>query len=85
MKNNNATALYTAYLVTDPTGDRFLNRRVYSGRIRGVWSPIEQSFIFRSASRAQSCASNINRRSASGREYARVVPVLLERRRPTRA
>lgn len=75
------TNLYTAYLVTNLDGT-FLNRRVYSGRIRGVWSPIESAHIFRSAARAQSCAGNINRRSRSGREYATVTPVLLQRRNP---
>lgn len=83
MKNSNRTHLYTAYLVTNPDGT-YLNRRVYTGRARGVWSPIEDSFIFRSAASAQSCASNINRRSRSGREYATVTPVLLERRAPKR-
>lgn len=78
------THLYTAYLVTNPDGT-FLNRRVYSGRIRGVWSEIGSAHIFRSVAQAQSCAGNINRRSRSGREYARVTPVLLERRAPKRA
>lgn len=75
------THLYTAYLVTNPAGGA-LNRRVYSGRVRGVWSPIESAHIFHSAAAAQSCAGNINRRSRSGREYARVTPVLLQRRTP---
>lgn len=78
------THLYTAYLVTSLDGT-FLNRRVYSGRIRGVWSPIESAHIFRSSRRAADCARDINRRSASGRQYASVTPVLLQRRAPKRA
>ena len=40
MSKNAARTLgktYTAFIVRDSNGRRFLNRKVYSGRVRGIW------------------------------------------------
>ena len=68
MSNNNHTQdnLYTAYIVRDENSRRFLNRPTYSGRVRGVWDTIENSAIFYTREKAQSCASNINARRPEG-------------------
>jgi hypothetical protein len=80
-KNNINTSNYvTAYIVRDENSRRFLTRPTYSGRVRGVWGKIEESNIFFSRRRAQSCASNINSRRPEGSAYyAQVRPVLLQR------
>jgi len=58
--------LYTAYIVRDNNSRRFLNTRTYSGRSRGVWGTIDESEIFYTREKAQSCASNINARRPPG-------------------
>ena len=70
---------YTAYLVANRSGRTFLNRPVYTGRKSGVWSPLQDSFVFRSKSAAAKCAYDVNRRSDSDEPFAFVVPVQLER------
>lgn len=81
MSNNNGK-FYTAYLVREANSRRFLNRRTYSGRLRGVWSKSEDAFIFYDRQKAQSCASNINARRPDNASsyYAQVVPVILRGR-----
>jgi hypothetical protein len=68
MSNTNITQgkLYTAYVVRDSNSRRFLNQPAYSGRVRGVWGTINESEIFYTRERAQSCASNINARRPEG-------------------
>lgn len=63
MKQNATTnSTYTAYLVRDTNARRYLNKKVYSGRVPGIWGKMGESQIFYTAAQAQSCASNINRR-----------------------
>ncbi len=66
--NNNRTQgkLYTAFIVRDENSRRFLNKRTYSGRVRGIWDSIGDSHIFYTREQAQSCASNINARRPEG-------------------
>lgn len=66
--NNNRTQgkLYTAFVVRDENSRRFLNQRAYSGRIRGLWDTIGDSYVFYTREKAQSCASNINSRRPEG-------------------
>ena len=79
--NQPLSNFYTAYVVRDANTNRFLNRRVYSGRIRGVWGPMESAQVFYSAAKASSCASNINARRPEGSAFkAGIRPVLLQRR-----
>jgi hypothetical protein len=68
MSNSNRTQgkLYTAYIVRDENSRRFLNRRTYSGRVRGIWNTIDSSEVFYTREQAQSCASNINARRPEG-------------------
>lgn len=68
MLNSNRTLgkLYTAFIVRDENARRFLNKRVYSGRVRGIWDTLGNSAVFYSRERAQSCASNINARRPDG-------------------
>jgi hypothetical protein len=77
---------YTAYLVRDTNGRRYLNRKVYSGRIRGVWGKMGDSHIFNTAAQAQSCASNINNRRPYGYSAynAQVVEIQMQRREPVK-
>ena len=83
MKN---TTTYTAYIVRDAFTRRFLNRKAYSGRVRGIWDTISEAEIFYNRDKAQSCASNINaRRDADQSLYAQVRPVKIERRMPRRS
>jgi len=78
MKN---TTTYTAYIVRDAFTRRFLNRKAYSGRVRGIWNTIGEAQIFYSREKAQSCASNINaRRDDDQSLYAQVRPVQIHRR-----
>ena len=72
---------FTAYIVREANSGKFLNRRAYSGRLRGIWSNKAESHIFYSRAKAASCASNINHRRPDGLSsyYAQVMPVLFER------
>jgi hypothetical protein len=83
MKNSNT---YTAFIVRDATTRRFLNRKVYTGRVRGVWNTIGEAQIFYSRQKAQSCASNINSRTPEGGSatFAQVREIELNRRTPAR-
>jgi len=74
--------LYTAYIVRDANGRRFLNRKIYTGRQPGIWGRIGESEIFYKEAQARSCASNINRRRPSERSayFAEVVPIKLRGR-----
>lgn len=78
---------YTAYLVRDTNARRYLNRKVYSGRVRGIWGKMGESHIFNTAAQAQSCASNINNRRPDGRSAynAQVVEIQMIRRSSRRA
>jgi hypothetical protein len=83
MKNSNT---YTAFIVRDATTRRFLNRKVYTGRARGVWDKIGEAQIFYNRQKAQSCASNINARRPTGGSsvFAEVREIELMRRSPQR-
>lgn len=82
MKNSNT---YTAYIVRDANTRRFLNRKVYTGRARGIWDTIDGAQIFYSREKAQSCASNINaRRPEDSSFFAQVREIELTRRSPRR-
>lgn len=83
MKNSNT---YTAFVVRDANTRRFLNRKVYTGRIRGVWDEAGFAQIFYSRKKAQSCASNINARRPKGDSafFAQVREIELTRRSPRR-
>ena len=75
--------LYTAFLVRDVAGRRFLNQKVYTGRRAGIWGRMGDARIFYTEAQAQSCASNINRRRPTNRVssyYAEVVPIKLRGR-----
>jgi hypothetical protein len=74
--------VYTAYIVRDSNSRRFLNRKVYTGRQRGIWGLQGDAHIFYQKAQAQSCASNINRRHDRGFSafFAEVVPVKLRGR-----
>lgn len=74
--------LYTAYIVRDSNSRRFLNRKVYTGRQRGIWGLQGEAQIFYTEAQAQSCASNINRRRPDGYSayQAEVVPVKMRGR-----
>ena len=58
--------LYTAFIVRDSNSRRFLNRKVYTGRQRGIWGLQGDAQIFYAQAQAQSCASNINARRPEG-------------------
>lgn len=81
MSNSNGK-FYTAYLVRDGNSRRFLNKRTYSGRVRGVWGLTQDAVIFYDRRKAQSCASNINDRRPEGASsyYAQVVPMIFQGR-----
>lgn len=74
---------YTAYVVRS-WNRRFLNQRTYTGRTQNMWGAIGESFIFRSAARAQAAASSINKRPKArvnaDPQNAHVVEILLPRR-----
>jgi hypothetical protein len=74
--------LYTAYIVRDSNSRRFLNRKVYTGRQRGIWGRQSDAQIFYTEAQAQSCASNINSRRPEGYSAynAQVVPIELRGR-----
>jgi len=84
MTSNTNTNTYTAYIVRDVNSRRFLNRKVYTGRARGVWNTIAESQIFSTREKAQSCASNINARPPEGGSatFAQVREIQLNRRSP---
>ena len=69
--------IYTAYIVRDSNSRRFLNRKVYTGRARGIWGLQGDAEVFYQEAQAQSCASNINRRRPEGYSayQAEVIPV----------
>ena len=74
--------VYTAYIVRDNNSRRFLNRKVYSGRVRGIWGRQDDAQIFYTEAQAQSCAGNINRRRPEGYSafFAEVIPVKMRGR-----
>ncbi len=74
--------MYTAYIVRDSNSRRFLNRKVYSGRVKGVWGALGDAEIFYDAKTAGSCAGNINHRRPDNFSafYAEVLPVKLRGR-----
>lgn len=74
--------VYTAFIVRDSNSRRFLNRKVYTGRARGIWGRQDEAQIFYQEAQAQSCASNINRRRPEGYSafFAEVVPVKMRGR-----
>lgn len=86
--NYNTHHYYTAYVVRSWNG-QFLNQRTYTGRTKNMWGKIGESFVFRSAKRAQCCASSINKRPKDRRnadpQNATVTTILLPRRNPRRA
>ena len=70
----------TVYIVRDGVNRRFLNQRAYSGRICGIWGRLDESHIFYTKAKAQSCASNINARPSVLRNLsARVVRMRIDR------
>lgn len=83
MKNTTTTNnTYTAFLVRDTNARRYLNQKVYSGRVPGIWGKMGESHIFYTEAQAQNCASNINRRRPArySAYNAVVVPVEIRRR-----
>ena len=81
-KNRTLGKLYTAYIVRDENSRRFLNTRTYTGRTRGIWDTIDNSEVFYTREKAQSCASNINSRRPDGRSayFAQVREIKLRGR-----
>ena len=82
-KTNRTTGkLYTAYIVRDAIGRRFLNRKIYTGRQPGIWGKMEAANVFYSVEQAQACASNINNRRPDrySAYFAEVVPVKMRGR-----
>lgn len=71
-----------AFVVRDNNRRTFLNRRVYSGRIQGIWGRINEAAVFNSIEEAQSCASNINARRPDGYSayQAQVYPITIRGR-----
>lgn len=71
-----------AYVVRDSNRRTFLNRRVYSGRIQGIWGRINEAAVFNNLEEAQSCASNINARRPDGYSayQAQVYPIAIRGR-----
>lgn len=75
--------LYTAYIVRDANGRRFLNQKIYTGRQPGIWGRMDEAQVFYTEASAKSCASNINRRRPTNRYsayVAEVVPIKLRGR-----
>jgi hypothetical protein len=87
MPDYSNTHYYTAYVVRSWNA-KFLNQRTYTGRTPNMWGPIGESFIFRSAKRAQCAASSINKRPKdrvnADPQNATVETILLPRRNPIR-
>ena len=83
--NTNRTPgqFYTAYIVRDANSRKFLNRRVYTGRAKGIWGKIAESNIFYDERSAEMCAKDINRRrpSAYSAYFAEVRPISIMARR----
>jgi hypothetical protein len=75
-----------AYVVRDSNRRTFLNRRVYSGRIQGIWGKINEAAVFNNLEEAQSCASNINSRRPDGYSayQAQVYPITIRGRQRSR-
>ena len=67
----------TIFIVRNETSRQFLTKRVYSGRIRGVWGTRARAVSFFTRAQAQSCASNLNFRRPDGYSayFAKVQPV----------
>ena len=74
--------LYTAYIVRDANGRRFLNQKVYTGRRPGIWGRMDEAEVFYTEAAAKGCASNINRRRPDrySAYFAEVVPIKLRGR-----
>ena len=74
--------LYTAYIVRDANGRRFLNTKIYTGRQPGIWGRMGEAHVFYTEAQAQSCAGNINRRRPNrySAYFAEVVPIKLRGR-----
>lgn len=74
--------LYTAYIVRDANSRRFLNRKIYTGRTRGIWGRVAQAEIFYNELDASSCATSINRRRPDqySAYFAEVRPIKLRGR-----
>lgn len=85
MSKNTTNSFYTAYIVRDNNSRRFLNRKVYTGRQRGIWGLQGDAEVFYTEAQAQSCASNINRRRPAGYSafFAEVMPIEIRRQRTT--
>ena len=81
-QSDSKNSTYTAYLVRDTNARRYLNRKVYSGRIPGIWGKMGESHIFFNEAQAQSCASNINNRRPNrySAYNAEVVAIEMHRR-----
>jgi len=85
--NNPNTHFTTYYVVRDALGRRFLTKRTYSARTPSKWGKIGEAHLFQSKARAASCAGNINYTDPNDCQstWAHVVPILVERKNPTRA
>lgn len=75
MKKNRT---YTAWVVRDAANRKYLDTPTYTGRRNGVWGRFAEAHVFSTAARAQSCASNINRRGPGSKD-ATVVAVRMRR------
>jgi len=75
-----------AYVVRDSNRRSFLNRRVYSGRVPGIWGTINEAAVFNNIEEARSCASNINNRRPDGYSayQAEVYPITIRGRQRTK-
>lgn len=85
MANNTKRApgkFYTAYIVRDANSRRFLNRKIYTGRAKGIWGRVGEAEIFYNELDASSCASSINRRRPDrfSAYFAEVRPIELQGR-----
>lgn len=81
--NRSLGKLYTAYIVRDVVGRRYLNQKAYTGRRPGIWGRISESQVFYTEASAAACAYDINRRRPVDRPSsyrAEVVPIKLRGR-----
>ena len=69
------------YVVRDSNRRTFLNRRVYSGRVRGIWGRLSEANVFDTYAEASSCATNINRRRPErySAYQAEVYPIVMQK------
>lgn len=84
MKNNN-NGFYTVYVVSNTLNGSCLTEPAYA-LSSASFDKIEKAYTFHDRKKAQSCASNINRRGGKmvNGKFATVVPVTMKRRSTSR-